>query len=210
VSTVLAVIGGILLLVGFVLSLIALISKKQGGKGLSIGALVVSIIGGILFFFALIASLIWLGLAAAIEDGDLVDPGPTSSALPSQEASEAPSETPSEEATPGETAPAPAPGATGTYDEAAYLAAVRPEFFAILQEIQPGITEAEVAEIYPDDVLISIGQSFAALVEAGGLEEGRQSFVDSTVSSSNGAVTAEQANRLFDTVSNAASAYLVQ
>jgi len=48
--------SGIFLLAGFVIALIALISKKQGGKGFAIGALTISIVGWIVSIVVTIAS----------------------------------------------------------------------------------------------------------------------------------------------------------
>lgn len=45
----------LLLFIGFVLSLIALISRNQGGKGLGVGALLLSILGGLVTFVVAVA-----------------------------------------------------------------------------------------------------------------------------------------------------------
>ena len=45
----------LLLMVGFVLSLIALISRNQGGKGLGVGALLLSLLGGTVSFIVAVA-----------------------------------------------------------------------------------------------------------------------------------------------------------
>lgn len=194
-ATTLAVIGGILLLAGFILSIVVLVSKAQGGKPLGIAALAVSVLGGILFAVALFVSLIWLGLAAVGENTDLpVVPGPSASALPSEQ----PSETPSESAQ---------PQPSGIYDEAAYLAAVRPEVVSVMQEIEPGITEEQVELIYSDETLLTIGRSFVVLESVGGTETGRDAFVQALTSSG---ASEEQANRFFDAVVNASQRYLVE
>ena len=204
VATVLVVIGGILLLAAFVLSLVVLISKKQGGKPLGIAALIVSVLGGILFSVALVISLLWIGLAN-IDDDAAPSVGSTSesSTSPSQE----PSEQPSEEASGAPSASTPG-SATGTYDEAAYLAAVRPQILAIMQEIQPGLTDDQLNDVYSDETLISLGKSLGAADAAS--EQTRQQVIDTLVQSSGGAFTEDQAGRFYDTIANAAQQYLVQ
>lgn len=194
-ATVLAVIGGLLLLVALVLAIIVLASKSQGGKPLGVVALIVSVLGGILFAIAFVASLFWVGLAAAGRETVDVPAAPDSSAsaLPSEEASAPPSESAT-------------PEASGTYDEAAYLAAVRPEIVSIVQEIQPDFTADQLNEIYSDQVLISIGQSFAAVDSVS--DGSRQITIDTLVSSSGGLLTQDQATRLYDTIANAAQQYL--
>lgn len=196
-ATVLAVVGGILLLAGLVLAIIVLANKTQGGKALGIAALIVSVLGGILCAVALVASLIWAALAAVGRETVDVPAVPESSAtaLPSEE----PSEIPSESAT---------PETSGTYDEAAYLAAVRPEIVAIMQEIQPDLTEEQVNAVYTDDVLISIGQSLAAVDSIS--DGSRQVAIDTLVSSSGGMLSQDQAARFYDAIANAAQQYLVQ
>lgn len=205
-ATVLVVIGGLLLLAGFVLGLVVLISKAQGGKALGITAVVVSVLGGILFIVALFASLLWIGLAASNRDGALVDPSPTATTAPSQEASETPSQVPSQDSSEEPSASAPPAGA-GTYDEAAYLAAVRPEINALIQEIEPDITDEQLAEVYSDETLVTLGKSFAALgLVEGGNEAARGQFIEASA----GTFTEEQAGRFFDSISTAAQQYLVE
>ncbi len=184
VSLVLALVGGLLLLVALVLGIVALASKKQGGKGLGIAAIALSVLGGLLWIFALTAAFLWIGLAAAGSSSGSSDPEISVS----------------EEATPGdEEAP------VGTYDEEAYLAAVRPEITAILQEIDPSFTEDLIGQIYSDEMLVATGK---ALLAAG--DSARDAFVTSTVESSDGMFTEEQAIAFYDTVLDAAELYLVE
>ncbi|MFE7846234.1 hypothetical protein ACFUTX_13690 [Microbacterium sp. NPDC057407] len=175
-SLVLALVGGLLLLVALVLGIVTLVSKKQGGKGLGIGAIAVSVFGGILWVGALTAAFLWIGLSMA------------GSASGSESDSDV---------TVTEEAPA------GTYDEAAYLDAVRPEILAIMQEIEPSVSEELVAEFYTDDMLIATGKG---LVLAG--EAGREAFISSTVESSQGTFDENQATRFYDVVHDAAEQYL--
>lgn len=71
-------VSGLFLLAGFVMGLIGLISKKQGGKGFSIGAVAASVVGWIVSVFAILATIAIIGQAAttAIDDGgsSLTDP----------------------------------------------------------------------------------------------------------------------------------------
>ena len=61
----------LLLFVAFVLSLIALISRKQGGKGLGVGALLLSIVGGIL---SVVIAVAWIfGAFTGSSGGDEYD-----------------------------------------------------------------------------------------------------------------------------------------
>lgn len=196
VSLVLAVLGGLLLLVAFVLGIVTLASKKQGGKGLGIGAIAVSVLGGILWVFAIVAAFVWIGLAAS-----------------SSSSGSNPDVSVSEEATPGDGADTEDDGGTedggeaqtGTYDEAAYLDVVRPRITEILQEIDPSITEDMISQIYSDEMLITTGK---ALLVAG--DAARDAFVSSTVESSDGLFAEEQAIAFYDTVYDAAEMYLVE
>lgn len=62
--------SGLFLLAGFVMGLVALISKKQGGKGFSIAAIAVAVVGWIVSFVVTIATIGIIGQAAqeAIDD----------------------------------------------------------------------------------------------------------------------------------------------
>lgn len=187
-SLILALIGGLLLLVALVLGIVTLASRKQGGKGLGIGAIAVSVLGGLLWVAALTVAFVWIGLSMA---GTSSDSGSN------------PDVSVSEEADPGDDGEEEAPA--GTYDEAAYLAAVRPEILAIMQEIEPSITEELVAEFYTDDMLIATGKG---LLLAG--DAAREAFISSTVESSQGTFDEDQATRFFDIVNDAAEQYLVE
>ncbi|KRB36479.1 hypothetical protein [Microbacterium sp. Root180] len=189
VSLVLALVGGLLLLVALVLGIVALASKKQGGKGLGIAAIAVSVLGGLLWIFALTAAFLWIGLAVAGSSSGSSDPEISVS----------------EEATPGDEESTEEEVPAGVYDEEAYLAEVRPEITAILQEIDPNFTEDLIGQIYSDDMLVSTGQ---ALLAAG--DSARDAFVTSTVESSDGMFTEEQAIAFYDSVLDAAELYLVE
>jgi hypothetical protein len=184
VSLVLVLLGGLLLLIGLVLGIVTLVNKKQGGKGLGIGAIAVSVFGGFIWVFALVAAFVWIGLATAGSSSSGSDPQVSVS----------------EEAAPGDDeAPA------GTYDEAAYLAAVRPEILAIMQEIEPSTTQEIVDQFFSDDVLIALGTSIVAMGDLGG-----DAIVDQLVEGSEGMFTEEQATRFYETIRSAAERYLVE
>ena len=64
-------IAGLVLLAAFIIALIALISKKQGGTGMSITALILSVVGGIISVVMIALSFLWIGGAVlndAIQD----------------------------------------------------------------------------------------------------------------------------------------------
>jgi hypothetical protein len=187
VSLILALLGGLLLLVALVLGIVTLASKKQGGKGLGIGAIAVSVLGGLLWIGAITASLVWVGLSIA---------GSSSTGT-------SPEVSVSEEAAPGDDTTEEAP--PGPYDEEAYLDEVRPEVTAILQEIDPSVTEDLIGQIYSDEMLVATG---TALLAAG--DSARDAFVSSTVESSDGMFAEEQAIRFYDVVLDAAEKHLVE
>lgn len=54
-------VAGLVLLAAFILSLIALIGAKHGGKGLSITALVISVVGWIVALVMIAVSFLWIG-----------------------------------------------------------------------------------------------------------------------------------------------------
>ena len=191
VSLVLAMIGGLLLLAALVFGIVTLASKKQGGKGLGIGAIAVSVLGGLAWIGAITLAFVWIGLAAVgSNSGGELEPAPTvSESAPVQEGTDDGSE--------GE--------ATGTYDEAAYLAAVRPEILAIMQEIEPSITEEVTAQFYTDEMLVSIGQSTLVMGDAG-----VEAAIDGIVEGSDGMFGEEQATRFITTIYEAAQQYLVE
>lgn len=191
VSLVLALIGGLLLLAALVFGIVTLASKKQGGKGLGIGAIAASVLGGFAWIGAITLAFVWIGLAAVgSNSGGELEPAPTVS-------ESAPVEDGTDDGSEGE--------ATGTYDEAAYLAAVRPEILAIMQEIEPSITEEVTAQFYTDEMLISIGQSTLVMGDAG-----VEAAIGGIVEGSDGMFGEEQATRFITTIYDAAQQYLVE
>ena len=127
IGLVFVIVGGLLLLGGFVLGIVALASRNQGGKGLGLAGLIVSVVGGIVFVFALAVSIFWVAFAAATSSVGEVGSAPAV------------------------TVPA------GTYDENAYIAEVRPQVRDLIKQVQPSLDDATVDGLYDDDTLIFIG-----------------------------------------------------
>ena len=166
-----------------------LASKKQGGKGLGLGAVIVSVLGGVAWIGAISLALLFVGLDAAANNSAAPESTPSASA----------------EATPDtdEDAEEEAEEPSGTYDEAAYLAEVRPQVLALMQEIEPTVTEEMLATIYTDETLLTLGTSLVQSDEAT-----RDLFVQSLASGTEGLFTEEQAQRFFDIILVAAEAHL--
>lgn len=189
------VLGGLLLLGAFVFSIVGLAGKKNGGKGISIAALIVSVVGGVISVFALAFALVLIGLSAADQSDSAPAPAPTSAA-PSAEASGEPSENPTDEAT--DEAEVPAGG------EAAFLADVRPKVSEIMAQVDPSATPEYVEQIFPDESLVAAGQ---ALLLVG--EDGIDQLVEQTQSQTGGdAIPAEQMRALFLAIYESAAAHL--
>jgi hypothetical protein len=193
VSVILAVVGGLLLLVALVLGIVTLASKKQGGKGLGLGAVIVSVVGGLAWIGAISVALLLIGLdVAANNSSGAPDTTPSASAEATPDTDEDATEEEAEEP-------------SGTYDEAAYLAQVRPEITALMQEIDPSLTEETLAIAYSDETLVTIGTSLVGTDEAT-----RQLVVESLSTGTEGLFTADQAQRFFDIIIAAADEHLVQ
>jgi hypothetical protein len=183
VGLVSVIVGGLLLLIAFVLSIIALASRKQGGKPFSIIALVVAVLGGGLWAVALFVSIALTAITSSSSTGEsLESPAPSVSVAPS------------EDGTDGE-APA------GAYDEAAFLAEARPAILAVFQEVEPSVTEDLVNQMFPDDALIAAGQSMLLLGDAG-----RGTMIDSLTEG--GTFDDDTAGRFVDAIYDAASKHL--
>jgi hypothetical protein len=185
----LAMFGGLLLLVALVLGIVTLASRKQGGKGLGISAIAVSVLGGLAWIGAITLAFVWIGVAAVgTTTGGVLEPAPSVS-----------------ESAAGEEGIDDGAETSGTYDEAAYLAVVRPEILAIMQEIEPSITEEITAQFYTDEMLVSIGESLLSLGEAE-----TEAAISGIVEGSQGMFSEEQATRFFTTIQDAAQQYLVE
>lgn len=183
VSLVLAAVGGLLLVAGLILGIVALASRTEGGNGMSIAAIVVAVAGGVAWVFAVVASILWIGLAAADE----------------------PAPTPAPPAVTATVDPDTGDDASG---EQAYLDEVKPAVLAILQTIEPSVTAEQLSQLYPDDALIASGRQLAT-IPADQRAAQREAFVRASVESSNGALTEETAGQLFDVLITAADRHLV-
>lgn len=182
------IVGGLALIVGFILSIVVLASRKQGGKPLGIVALVVSVLGGGLWFVALVVSIA-VGVTSsstASSPEEVPAPAPTTSVSPGDDTGTE-TETESE-----------APLSGG---EAAYLEEVRPKLVAIFQEIDPNITEESLSMMFPDATLVQAGEGFLLLGDSG-----REYLITSLVES--GAFTEDAAGRFADTIIDAAEKHL--
>lgn len=186
VSLALAVVGGLLLLVAFVLGIVAAVNKKQGGTGIGIAAIAVSVIGGVVWIIALSWALVVIGLSTAGNAG--ADPVVVESVAPDDSA---------EEAEGAEDVPA------GAYDEAAYLAEVRPQLVTIMQELDASFTEESLNVMFTDETLVSTGKGFLVVGETA-----RETFVGSLGGS--GVFTEEQATRFYDAILDGARQHLVE
>lgn len=138
VGLVCALAGALILFAAFVVSIVALTSKRHGGTGLSIAALVLSIAGGIIAGFAVLIALLFTGLSAGQPAAESSTPAPTATA----DASAGP-------------------------DQEAFLAEVRPEIEALAQQLSPGVSSAVIEENLTDDMLVLIGQSLLATGDNG-------------------------------------------
>lgn len=175
------IVGGLLLLVAFVLSIVALASRKQGGKPLGVIALVLSVLGGGLWAIALFASIAFTAFLSTSSDGSAESPAPAPSisSAPSDEGEEV----------------------AGEYDEAAFLAEARPAMLAVFQEVEPSVTEDLVNQMFPDDALIAAGQSMLLLGE-----DGRDQMIESLTTG--GTFDDDTAGRFVDAIYDAATKHL--
>lgn len=185
-----ALLGSLFLFAALIIAIVALVSKNQGGTGLAIGAIVVSVVGGVLASIALVFGLILFGLSAAGSSGGTTEPIPVPSV--SQDVTED-TDAP-EEPSDGDV--------SATYDEAAYVALVRPQITTLMQEIQPGITDEIVTTVFSDDMLVATGKLFLS-----GGEAARQATIEGFAQSGD-MMTREQAERFVDIIATAAEQYL--
>jgi len=178
VGLVSVVIGGLLLLIAFVLSIVALASRKQGGKPFSIIALVVAVLGGGLWAVALFVSIALTAITSSSTTGESVEsPAPSVSAAPSED------------------------GGDGEYDEAAFLAEARPAILEVFQDVEPSVTEDVVNQVFPDEALIAAGQSMLLLGDAG-----RDTMIESLTTG--GTFDDDTAGRFVDAIYEAATKHL--
>lgn len=178
----LAAAGGLLLLTALILGIVALVNRAQGGKGLGVAGIIVSIIGGGVFIAALFVSFIVLGLSGSSE------PAPV------------PEETIEIEE---EVAP-PAEEEVSAFDEQAFLDEVRPQLEALFAEIAPDAPTNPI-ESYPDEALVAMGQ---ALLVGG--DFARDTLAGTLTQASGDLMTEEQANRFVDIIYSAAQTHLAE
>lgn len=158
VGLIAVIIGGLVLLAAFVFAIVGLAGKRNGGKPLSITALVLSVVGATIGAFALIWAIVVTGLTAA------------GTSLDSSSTGVVPAPTPTAEISGGAEDGATDDGATddaATADEAAFLAEVRPKVNDIMAQIDPSATPEVVAQALPDETLVMIGQALLVSGEAG-------------------------------------------
>jgi hypothetical protein len=193
VGMVFSILAGVMLLAAFVLSLVALASRKQGGKGFGVAGLVVSIVGGIIAVVAIADSAFWIALAAGVAafPSDSAAAPPVSVTDPAQ-----PSDAPTD---PGDD--------TTAADEAAFVADVRPKIGALLREIQPGATDEMLTAAYSDDTLVMLGNLTLTAYQATG-KDGMASEAQSITDASGGAITPDQAARFVQALLDSAQKHL--
>lgn len=195
VGLIAVLVGGLALIVAFILSIVVLASRKQGGKPLGIIALVVSVIGGGLWFVALVVALAVSFSSASSSAIEELGLGPTPSA----------SVEPGDTDPDGGTETDPDAGATGDYDETAFIEEVRPQIVEVFQEIDPNITAETLDLMFPDETLVAAGQGFLLLGDSG-----REYLITTLVDSSEGVFTEESAARFADAIIDGAEKHLQQ
>jgi len=195
-------VAALALLVGTVAIVLGIIVLAKKTEGFKVGG-VLGIVGGVLAGIAWFSLFVSLAITGLYNAGSLT-PTPEStaevSAAPSEDPSLAPSEEPSASPTDDTTA-----GATG--DEA-FLAEVRPQLDALFSEIDGSVTPEMISSVYTDEMLLTLGESFATAEQAGILESMRDTLVSSLAGESGGVFSEEQANRFFDIIADAAAAHL--
>ncbi len=198
VGLVAVAIGGLLLLAGFIFAIVGLAGKKNGGKGLSIAALIISVIGAIIGFLALLVALVFSAQSFAEEA--LTGSSTEVSATPSAEASaEASDDTATEEGTEDGT-----DEASTAAGEEAFLAEVRPKVTEIFTSIDPSITTEMIDTAYPDETLLMLGQT---LLYTG--DSGLDALIDQVYAqSTDDSMSEDQLRELFQVILDSAEAHL--
>lgn len=186
VGLICVVIGGLVLLAALVFSIVALVGKRHGGTPVSITALVLSVLGGVVGAFALVVSLVFLGLS--LSGANAPEPAP----LPSGLVTGGPSDAPNEGA-----------DADTSAGEQAFLSEARPQIEALLTQIDPSVTPEDIASVFSDEQLLTIGQ---ALLTTG--EAGIDTFVEQTTAAAGGGVSTDQVRQLFEIIYAAAQTHL--
>ena len=144
-------VGRVAVLIGGLLA-----GKRYGGKPLSITALVLSLVGATIGSFALIWSIILVGVSSA---GSSID-----------EMMSTPTPIPSVEVSPGDILPGEGDDSATATESAAqqqFIADVRPKVNQILTEVDPTATPEIIEQVLPDETLILIGETLLTTGEAG-------------------------------------------
>ena len=188
-----ALLGGIVLLVALVMSIVGLAGKRYGGKPLSVTALVLSVIGGFVAAFALFVAFLFTGLSAWNESGSTPLPIPIPSVAPDDGSGDGSGDGSADGSSEQPTAA----------DEAAFLAQARPAVEQIMAEIDPSITPEMVQTVFSDETLITMGQTLLMTGDAG---------IDMLAAQAQGSVgddvSTDQMRRLFQAIYDAAEAHL--
>lgn len=186
--------GGLLGVVALVLGIIAASGKNREGRGMGITGLSLGAAGVLLAIVAVVAQVLFI--AAAVASTNHSASGSTSQVAPSPSGNADASTAPTPETS---------PSASGTYDEQAYLDAVKPELLALWRTIQPGATSLP----WDDEFLITAGQQIQSVSgSASDLASMREAFVSAATSQSKGVLSKAQAGKIFDIVASAANKYL--
>jgi hypothetical protein len=182
--------GGLLGVIALVLGIIAVSTKNREGRGMGLTGLILGALGVLLSIVAIVAQVLFFvaiantGGSASASSQVAPTPHATASTAPTPEAS---------------------PTASGTYDEQAYLDAVKPELLALWQTIQPSAT----ALPWSDEFLVTAGQEIQSVSgSASDLASMRDAFVGAATSQSKGVLSNAQAGKIFDIVAAAANKYL--
>lgn len=180
VGLVSVLIGGLVLLAAFIFAIVGLVGRRNGGTPLSVTALVLSVFGAVVGGFALVVSLVFIGLSAAGSSSAVPIPG----IEVGQDATES-------------------DDLDSTADESAFFAEVRPRIEQIMGGIDASLTPEIVEQAFPDEVLIMIGQALLVTGEAG-----IDSFVGQTLAAADDTVGAEQLRAVYEAIYEAAQAHL--
>jgi hypothetical protein len=193
-SLIAVLVGSLALLAAFILSIVALASKAQGGKGMGIAGLIVSVIGGFVAIFALTVSFLWIGLATSDSLNSALAEA-SQSAFPSDEASDQASDEPTDAVT------------GGSYDEDAYIADVRPKLRDLMKDVQPEATDEQIDAVFPDSTLVLIGSQLLDEYNTLG-DDALATEAKAMVDSSNGVFDESQAERFMRAMLDSAQQYL--
>lgn len=196
--------AGVLLLPAFIIAIVALVKKNQGGKGFSIAALIISVVGWVASIVMIVAFFLAAAASGAWNNYDPyeVDTESTPTEVWEEEDGDEPIDSDTD-------------AGAGTYSESAYIGQAKPEAMRVLADAIPNATPELVSSMFPDEVLLTLGQAIVMQDKmSGGQMSGEQetafrtAFVDSMASS--GGISTEAAAEFYDIVAAAARAHLVE